>query len=343
MIIHAVPSFIALSEYGAGNWKAVEATRLALEDTGLPFQRVTFDEHNSLELLDHVSDTTRDVVIEYSMFPDVLRDLRRRAPAIGLHVRTHNAEPFQHVSRAVSGRSWRDHVRRSVWRRSAALLVNDVRCRRHADTLLGISDWDDRHYWRWLPGGARVRAFPYFCVWPYHRPHVKPEPWDLRRWAIVSMGGNFDPSGLANVENFQALAQRVGRLPESKWSFELTWWDQWHDRVPDVKAPVEVLREVVEPWDLLCHVKVLAVLTPIGYGLKTTVIDGLAAGCHVIVHPRLAKRLPNEVAKVCLVFDPKADDPAALVEALPSPPDRNHLNDRLRNAAANILRASLRS
>src|SRR5207302_11091767 len=101
---------------------------------------------------------------------------------------------------------------------------------------------------------------------------------------------------LANVANFQALADHLPVTSGTKWSFLLTWWSQWHDRVPDVNAPVEILREVAEPWDLLCQVRALAVLTPIGFGLKTTVVDGLAAGCHVIVHERLAGRLPPGVA-----------------------------------------------
>ena len=340
MIVHAIPSFIAPSEYGAGNWKAVEATRLALEQSGLPHQRVVVDEHNPSMLLDHVSSDSRHVLIEYSAFPSLVTQLRAERPGVGLHVRTMNAEPFQHLSRQRSN-SVRALVRQRVWRRTARLLLNDIECRRSADTLLGISDWDDRHYWRRLPGRAAVRSFPYFSPWPYLRPDVLPEPWDLRRPAIVSMGGNFDPSGLANVVNFQTLADRLSIRSEGKWSFLLTWWTQWHDQVPDVHGGVEILREVSEPWDLLCHVRALAVMTPFGFGLKTTVLDGLAAGCHVIIHSRLATRLPAHAVRACLVFDPDRDDIDDLAMALSSPPPDARLNERLRDSAAQVLRSRM--
>src|SRR5207248_7640843 len=105
-------------------------------------------------------------------------------------------EPLQFLGRQ-KGDGWRAYTRPRVWKRSARLLQNDIRTRRVADTLLGISEWDDRHYWRRLPGKATLRPFAYFSPWPYVRPEVTPEPWDRRRPAIVSMGGNFDPSGLA--------------------------------------------------------------------------------------------------------------------------------------------------
>jgi hypothetical protein len=340
MIIHAVPSFIAPSEYGAGNWKATEATGLAIARAGLDSTRVVFDEHNPSMLLDHLTDDSDHAVIEYSIFPNLLQELRAARPRLGLHVRTHNAEPLQHLSRSVGGKGWKGYAQLRPFKHAGRLLENDIRCRRAADTLLGISDWDDDHYWRLLPGRARVRAFPYFSPWPYLRPEVTPLPWEKRRPAIVSMGGNFDPSGLANVANFQSLADRLPKALTEKWSYVLTWWNQWHDSVPDVNDPVQIARDVVEPWDFLCGVRALAVLTPIGFGLKTTVIDGLAAGCHVIVHPTSALRLPRPVSDACVIFDPDADDIEAIAERLSAPPPTDQLNERLRTAAADALRAT---
>jgi hypothetical protein len=184
-------------------------------------------------------------------------------------------------------------------------------------------------------------SFPYFSPWPDLRPAVEPEVWQARRPVVLCLGGDFDPSGLANVANFQRLADRLSTTLAPTWSFDLTWWSKWHDEVPDVHGPVEILRDVGEPWDLLCEVRGLAVLTPLGFGLKTTVVDGLAAGCRVIVHPQLARHLPSEVADACVLFDPDDDDVEHIINALEIAPDPDDLNDRLRDQAADVLRKTL--
>lgn len=340
MIIHAVPTFINAHEYGAGNWKAVAANRLALESTGLPWRTVEFDSERPAAVVAAVASDTRHVLIEYSGYPGLLRQLRKRDPGVGLHVRTHNAEPYQYFHRA-TGRGPRDYVNPRLWLTCLGLGWRDARCRSAADTLLGISEWDNAHYWRWLPGGALVGYLPYFSPWPYLRPAVEPQAWGQRKPVMVSMGGNFDPSGMTNVANFGRIATRVSQLAATQWSFVLTWWSQWHDHVPKVRAPVELMRDCREPWDLLCQVRALAVLTPLGFGLKTTVVDGLAAGCHVIVHSELADRLPRPVRELCLFWDPSRDeDIAGVVAALSAPPLRHNLNQQLRERAVDTFRST---
>ena len=337
MILHAVPSFINAEVYGAGNWKAVEANRLALRDAGLPSRTVGFDWENPATVVPQLTLDVRHLLIEYSLFPDLLTDLKRNHPRVARHVRTHNAEAYQHLHRA----GLRGCADPRLWPGFLRLLWRDTRCRRAADTLLGISQWDDAHYWRWLSGQARIRYLPYYSPWPYLRSEVEPQPWILRKPAILSMGGNFDPSGMANVANLDTLAIKVSRMVGDRWSFLLTWWSQWHQEVPEVNAHVQVLRDCREPWDLLCQVRALAVLTPLGFGLKTTVVDGLAAGCHVIVHSQLAKRLPAQVKQLCLICDPSRDeDVAALVDALSTPPRTHNVNQQLRGMAVDVLRST---
>ncbi len=343
MIVHAVPSFINAYEYGAGNWKAVEANRLALQRAGLPSREVGFDGDKPATAIPQVPPDSRHLLIEYSAFPDLLIQLKRTHPPLRLHVRTHNAEPYQHFHRA-TGNGLRDYANPRLWAKCLRLLWRDVRCRQAADTLLGISEWDNANYWRGLPGKALIRYLPYYSPWPYLRSGVEPQPWDLRKQAVVSLGGNFDPSGMANVRNLNTIATRLSQAVPNRWSFALTWWSQWHEQVPKVSAHVEVLRDCREPWDLLCQVRALAVLTPLGFGLKTTVVDGLAAGCHVIVHSQLAKRLPHRVRQLCLICDPSRDeDLVRLVDSLSTPPRSHNLNQQLRDTAVDMFRSTFAS
>jgi hypothetical protein len=340
MILHAVPSFINARDYGGGNWKALEANRLALHSTGLPSSEAGFDWKNPASLIPQVTSDIRHLLIEYSWWPDILSQLKRRHRHIQVHVRTHNAEAYHHFHRSRKG--LRSYADLRMWRRILHLALRDARCRKEADTLLGISEWDDTHYWQWLPGKALIRYLPYYSPWPYLRAGVEPQPWNLREPAIVSMGGNFDPSGMANVRNFDMLAMKLSVIKHERWSFLLTWWSQWNKEVPKVSERVEVLRYCEEPWDLLCGVRGLAVLTPLGFGLKTTVIDGLAAGCHVIVHPTLANRLPLNVRQLCLICDPsREEDTLRLADSLSSPPGSHSLNQQLREMAVNVFRSTI--
>ena len=91
----------------------------------------------------------------------------------------------------------------------------------------------------------------------------------------------------------------------------------------------------------MCTVRAVAVLTPLGFGFKTTVVDGLAAGCHVIVHRKLASRLPAAVVDACIQFDPERDDIDSVAAALERPPPGVGLNERLRDAAAAVARTTL--
>lgn len=99
--------------------------------------------------------------------------------------------------------------------------------------------------------------------------------------------------------------------------------------------------EVVEdPWTFLGDVRVLAVLTDLGYGLKTTIVDGIAAGCHVLVTRRLSARLPKVLRAHCIVVDPT--DSASVARAgaaVARPPMASRLNDELRLQALTTARS----
>src|SRR3990172_6037827 len=306
MILHAIPTFINQNEYGAGNWKALESNRLAFKRAGLPTTEIIIDPKNLASVMDQVPADISHLLIEYSLWPDLLTQLKTKHPHVKIHIRAHNAEAYQHFHRNKT--HLRDCANLSLWNKCLQIAWRDSRSLRAADTLLGISDWDNVHYWRWLPGKARIEYLPYYSPWSYLRPQVDTPDWNLRKPIILSMGGNFDPSGKANYTNFDMLATKLSSRMHEKWSYLLTWWSQWHNKVPKVSTHIEIVRECREPWDLLCQTRALAVLTHLGFGFKTTIVDGLAAGCHVIVHPKLAERLPLQVRQLCLSCDPSREE-----------------------------------
>ena len=223
------------------------------------------------------------------------------------------------------------------------VLGADILCRIRADSILGISDWDNRCYWSRLPGRAKISWIPYHSPWPRLRKHVRPLPWAERQDTIVCMAGARDPIGKSSLENFRVLAQHLhGHAGCQPWEFLVSPGILHREGPSNLDGPLTALRELSEPWDLLCGCRAVAVLTPFGFGMKTTIVDALAAGCHVLIDPALARRLPEWLRCHCLQCDVR-DRVAtvALSERLAVPPASQDVNGRLRAEAMQALRVAL--
>lgn len=302
-------------ERGAGQWKDLQGMRQVLAELGAPWQEFRFDERNLDALIAQVGASESKVIWYYTFWPEALEELRRRCPRVRIVLRTVNAEALQHWTRA--GKDWRRlrGLPRDVYG-FARVLWRDWRCARAADALAGISPWDDTHYWARLAGRGKVQNFPYLCPWPALLPDIRPLPWDVRENTIACLAGTRDPIGRGHVAGFAALARR----PElATWRFVSSdgFMDASQDKFP---ANVGRLGHIEEPWSLLCKVKAVAVLSPLGHGYKTTVADALAAGCHVLIHPRQHARLPRGEQARCLPVDPASDsDVRRAVEGMEKP------------------------
>ena len=325
---------------GAGQWKDLQGIRIVLGQWGAEWREFRFDEKNLDELIAQIGDTEAAVIWYYTFWPEAMEELKRRCPRVRIVLRTVNAEAFQHWTRA--GKDWRRlrGLPRDVYG-VVRLLRRDRRCCRAADSLAGISSWDDVHYWSRLAGRKKVETVPYACPWPTLLPGAKPLPWATRESAVVCLAGTRDSIGRGHVAGLAKLARR----PElSGWRFASTdgFMDASGDELP---TRVERLGCIEEPWALLCRVKAVAVLSPSGYGFKTTAADAVAAGCHVLVHPRQHARLSPEERAKALSVDPGSEaDICRMADALSQPPagdaadeSRSQL-ERSRSAWKKVLR-----
>lgn len=288
-------------ERGAGQWKDLQGIRLVLDRLGTGWREFNFNGSNLDELTARIGGGNDTVIWYYTFWPEALEALRHRCPGVRIVLRTVNAEALQHWLRA--GKDWRrlHGLPRDVYG-LLRLWWRDRRCARAADVLAGISPWDDEHYWARLAGRTPVRHVPYLCPWPALLPQMHPPPWAQRENTIICLAGTRDVIGRAHVAGFAALARR----PElAAWRFAAS--AGLLDAAPDpLPAGVERLGRIAEPWERLCRVKAVALLSPWGYGYKTTAADALAAGCHVLVHPRQHVRLPRAEQARCLPVDPAA-------------------------------------
>lgn len=340
MILHLTPRAVE-TLYGAGNWKAAQALRLLLRESGVDYEVRVFDGDRP-DAAGMVGPEVTDVIMEYTRWPQLLRGLRSSVPGVRIHARAVNAEALQHAHRTLCPPQWRPSPVRALYG-VFRLLRCDVQFRRGCDTILGISAWDNRHYWRHMPGRARILDVPYFCPWPDIRLAVHPMPWHDRTSTVACLAGARDPVGQSAMGGFLALAAVLRREEAFRdWQFVASA-GVYPGKAAEV-LPDYVQREanLVEPWDLLCRCKVIAMLTPLGFGFKTTVADGLAAGCHVVVHPRQHRRLPAALASHVQVWDPAHGAvPRELMGRWLQEPPPNQANRELRETALTDLRKAL--
>jgi hypothetical protein len=334
ILVHAVPAWIR-DRVGAGNWKDVASRRLLWNEINRPCHVVYFDEKDPESLLNCLPAAATDLVLEYSWWPKLLHRLSVTR-TLRVHVRTHNAEALQQWVRDNPGPWPTYRTMRSIYG-SLRLLYRDTLCRQRSSTLLGISDWDDRAYWSRLPGRAKIVSFPYYSPWPLLRPAVRSAPYSARRAIVTSLPGANDRIGRSTIAGLEQL---------SKWLDWTTEGGRWECVVSsgilgsrEHLADTISLETVRDPWDFLCQVRVVAVLTDLGYGLKTTIVDALAAGCHVLVTPQLSQKLPAIVREHCIVVSPSdRASVASAGRAVATPPQGAVVNELLRQQALAMAR-----
>jgi len=331
-----------LSEwYGAGNWKDCQGRRLLCADLQCSFEIIRFDTKDYQPAIRQIGSRTTDVIVEYTFHPRLIEAIKKNRPDVRIHVRAHNAEALQHLHRHPPT-MWPTRSNCRILYGTARLALQDRHCASLADSVLGISDWDQRHYWQRIAPRARFQYLPYFSPWPDLRPTVQPEMWENRQNRIVCMPGGLDRLSQQQRQNFFSLAQSLQDVagavaPE----FGIT---DHHNESFVAPSNVVLLGQVPEPWDLLCQSKGLAVLTDLGFGMKTTIPDALAAGCHVFVHKGLMSRLPEIIRQHCVPIDPRdmQKSATAVLATLGSMPSRvTDVNAELRICSLNALKSVL--
>jgi hypothetical protein len=93
-----------------------------------------------------------------------------------------------------------------------------------------------------------------------------------------------------------------------------TPWNYAVDVNLQVKANVQQLGFVDDPMALLAGARAMVVLSDLGFGVKTKILDAIVARCWVLVTQGLYERLPKELQPYCLVLS--AIDGRPFAEAL---------------------------
>lgn len=191
-------------------------------------------------------------------------------------------------------------------------------------TVLPISDWEAAHYYRRFKTAARVDVVPFYLTPEYAEPVQPDHP--SRRPRLLMLGTT-SPNPLIDdgVRAFDALARHLG---DASVSLAMTGNVPRGVRLDD---RIDVLGMVASPIEALREASHVVLPSPLGHGFKTKILEALVAGCRVLVHERLHRRLPPEVRAACDPLDPAdLDGVRRLLAAGPTNVDAMAVNEALR-------------
>jgi len=285
MFLHIIPSSVLANRYH-GAYKDV-ITRVTWLKTAYPDYQQALIDHDDprqiADLLENVN-TLKGALVEYSYHPALVKFLKQRFPASTVAVRAHNIEPLQHLGNhgwwPAKGPFW-------VAYGMARLAVMDAACKRWADHILCINDYEIDAYWRFIPGKANVTWLPYVC--PEHLIPREPLPFEQRNIIACMPTSRMNRKSVDLVVRFQELASAMKR-EGSSYEFVVTGdLSSW--RLPG-SPYVRYAGMLDDLSGLLGKCRAVCLLSPLGYGYKTTMSDAFAAGAHVIAHGDLIRRMP---------------------------------------------------
>lgn len=331
LIVHIVPSSV-LANTWQGSYKDTISRTEFFQQNCNNYRQILVDDDNP-EIVRRELDGSQGTrfLVEYTTFPRTLKWIRQAFPQSFIAVRSHNLEPLQHLD----NNGWWPR-RGPLWMLYGMLRLAaaDRACKRYADAIYSISDWENRAYWNRLPGRARVEWLPYHC--PQHLlPESAISPDGRRRIACLPTSQqNRKSSDL--VSRFIRFAEQMKTHCGREYEFMVTG-DLSHWKLPRSDA-VTFTGMIDDLRSFLGTVRAVCLLSPLGHGFKTTIGDSLAHGCHVLAHPTLARRCPVSMAPAIIPVDTdRAEDITRAFERLSDAPPSADLDFRLREINHRLL------
>lgn len=305
-VLHIMPEGVFANSYH-GSYKDVISRIRWFESSVESYQqmRVKSDDAGLVEFAVKTFQPTH-VLMEYTHFPKIIKRLKTQWPGLWIGVRAHNIEPLQHYDNhgwwSSRGPLWMGYG-------MARLLCQDIAVKRMADVILSINSRENDGYWSRLPGRAAVEWLPYTC--PDHLIPAHPQQHEQRSVIACIPTSQENRKSRDLVLRFFDFAREIKRWGSS-FDFVVTGrLESW-----DLPACPEVERVgfVDDLAEFFGRCRAVAMLSPLGYGFKTTMADAWAAGAHVLAHPALIRRCPEAVRPGLIPVD--TAKAASLVEGL---------------------------
>jgi hypothetical protein len=344
-VLHVVPDSVGnAAKLFVGSTKDVRGRTEYFETRGIVTREHLSTARSDAELLvclrsANLADCNA-VLFEYETYVDSLRYLRDAHPCIRRIVRAHNAN-FPHYIDNFTGRvRMKNGARaaediRTAWQR----FEQDRRCAEFADAMLAIANWEADAYWKPLAGAERVFVAPYFLPHAFELSAPAKKSGKLCV-CFMGTGAQMTPLLYDAARNTIELVNRAGQAL-ADWDFALTGSIKPKDALGDL-GRVRATGPLPSPFPILQEARVVTVLSDLGMGFKTKILEAIVAGCWVLVTPDLYRRTP-EAVRPWLKQTPtdSAEAFVAALRACEAAPPIGHPNDVLRAQAYAALDKAL--
>lgn len=305
-ILHITPYIYFEKGYEyLGSTKDIDGRQQYLWQCGAPFDTFSHlkDQFTLADELSyfHLPDYSH-IILDLSRTKADLAYLKQRWPAARLIVRSHNPELPHRIDylRAAERIGLGFDARKPVIANIPIFTQRERGIARHADAILHIETSKTAGYWRSLGFGGDIHVTPYF-VSDYY---LRKAPRGVRRKPQILCVGSSHPGALITemmINYHEAVAALGDRHPQ--FGFYATG-----------NAPVTKRKEIISPRvvhlgivddlpALTAECFAIAVLTDLGRGFKTKILDAIMCGAWVIVTPALLRRMPEPLKPYCVSFN----------------------------------------
>ena len=177
---------------------------------------------------------------------------------------------------------------------------------RFADTILSIEPNESEQYWRSLGFSGRFLFAPYFLPSTYMSQYssLTGRQQDLRKNQIVCIGSSHPgPLIVAMIQAFEKAVSSLEKSTLPNWRFLVTGPLSGHTSLRiNNDRQIEYLGSVDDLFGLLQESRAVAIMSALGRGFKTKILDAIMCGAWVIVVPELYLRLPQPLRPFCIVL-----------------------------------------
>ena len=313
-LLHVVPdSIVNPRKAFAGSTKDVMGRSEYFAERGVPVRELVSGDRSDAQVLARLRmlnlSGCEAVLFEYETYVDSMRYLADTHPHILRIVRAHNAN-LLHFGDQMRGRlrmladgkqsaptSPFDDARLALQRYAL-----DRQCAVLADVVLPICEWESVQYWSRLAPGSTVATLPYFAP----RSLVQaPVPGTKRNLLVFMMGvgGAMTPLLYDAGKNAVDLVNALSAEAAHAWHFAITG----KIKPADLLGTSNRMRQtglLESPLPLLAQARAVAIMSDLGMGFKTKLLEAAMAGCWLLVTPELLARLPAALRPWCLPVEP---------------------------------------
>ena len=253
------------------------------------------------KLPDKIWKRCRAVILEMTYSATAIGIIRRRAPSAVVMVRSHNAELFHRFHWAWAQKMSKPAVRSIAHSLKNALL--DFMAGVRADYILSISQWEIDNYWKFIAPPKKISYVPFYL--PRIYASELEHPIAKENLCIHFGASTLNPLIKDASYNFIRMVKTLGDgLPE--WQFSVT--GDFHAGATERSARVRYLGSLDKPYSVLQRSKAIAILSNLGFGFKTKILEAIMAKNFVILPDDLYQRIPGELQPYCIPIDLKSSD-----------------------------------